>query len=285
MPKEIFMPRCCCWFLLLSISLTTAILGCRSNDEVSHRIAITGSSTVAPIISEIAARFEKNNPGIRIDVQTGGSSRGITDTREGRANFGMVSRKLKAEESGFSVHTLAIDGIALIAHQSNPVSNLTTDQVNRIFRGQTTNWSEVGGSDSTITICSKAEGRGTLEVFLNHFKLAADEIKASIIVGENQHAIKTVAGDPAAVTFVSVGSAEFSESTGQSIKRIALNGVVGSTESVSNGSYSLSRPLNLIFAGDLDSHQKEFLEFAMSSKCHDLILAQYFIPAQPKSRR
>ena len=85
-----------------------------------EKLVLTGASTIAPLAAEIARRFESQHPGTRIDVQTGGSSRGINDTRNGTAEIGMVSRALKPAEQDLQAHTIALDGVGLILHASNP---------------------------------------------------------------------------------------------------------------------------------------------------------------------
>ena len=101
-----------------------------SPQALSGKLTITGSSTVAPLVSEIGKRFEQLHQGVRIDVQTGGSSRGITDATRGTADIGMSSRALKdSETTGVRAHTIAQDGVAILVHASNPVSNLDEAQI------------------------------------------------------------------------------------------------------------------------------------------------------------
>ena len=90
------------------------------------RLTLTGSSTVAPLASEIARRFEAQHAGVRIDVQTGGSTRGVTDVRAGRADIGMASRALAKDEADVSAYAIAVDGVACIVNRSNPVTMLST---------------------------------------------------------------------------------------------------------------------------------------------------------------
>ncbi|MEO1367728.1 MAG: substrate-binding domain-containing protein, partial [Acidobacteriota bacterium] len=165
----------------------------------SRQLVITGSSTVAPLISEMAQRFEAENPGVRIDIQTGGSSRGLSDVRQGLADIGMVSRSPRSGEDDMQWFPVAKDGLAVIVHGSNPVDALDEAQVKSIYRGDVTDWSEVGGPAAPVTVVSKAEGRSTLEVFLRHFDLASPDIRASVIIGDNQQGLKTVAGNPDAI--------------------------------------------------------------------------------------
>ena len=181
------------------ISIATALgLGLAScvNSNTQQKLVLTGSSTVAPLVSEMAKRFESNHLEVRIDVQTGGSSRGIADVREGLADLGMASRSLKPEESDLQVFTIAFDGIGIVLHKENSISSLDRGQILEIYRGEVDNWQDIGGSDAEITVINKAEGRGTLEVFLEYLQIENSQIQADSIVGDNQQGIKTVAGKP-----------------------------------------------------------------------------------------
>ena len=241
------------------------------------KLTITGSSTVAPLAAEIAARFEEQHPGVRIDVQTGGSSRGISDVQSGAADIGMASRPLTDSEATLTGHQVAVDGICFIVHESNPVETLTDEQVVAIFRGEVTNWKDLGGSDLPIVVVSKAAGRATLEVFLHYFQLDAVEIDADIIVGENQQSIKTVAGNPSAIAYVSIGTVGAEVERGTPIRSVQSGNVAPTTENVASGKFPMTRPLLLVTQGKLSDRAKVFIEFAQSSDVTDLIEAQYFV--------
>jgi phosphate transport system substrate-binding protein len=242
------------------------------------RITLSGSSTIAPLASEIGKRFEATYPGVRVDVQTGGSSRGVADVRRGSVNVGMVSRALGAGEGDLTAHRIAMDGVAVIVHASNPVRHLTDRQIVDIYTGAVANWSGVGGAAAPITVVNKAEGRSTLELFATHFRIAREAIKAGVVIGENLHGIRTVAGDPQAIGYVSVGTAEFEQSKGVPIRLLAMNGVEPSTAAVRQGRFPLSRPLNLVTAGARSPLVDAFLAMAASPAVADLVEAQFFVP-------
>ncbi len=246
--------------------------------SADNKLSMTGSSTVAPLALEIAKRFESRNSGIRIDVQTGGSSRGIADARNGTADVGLVSRSLKADESDLQGHAIALDGVAVILHKANPVSNLSNAQIVGIYTGAIQNWKEVGGKDQKITVVNKAEGRSTLELFAQYFGLKNSQIKAQVVIGDNQQGIKTVAGNPGAIGYVSIGSAEFEIENGVPLKMLSMDGVKPNTENVRNGSFPLSRPLLLVTKGVDTDLRKKFLSFAKSPAVYDLVKEQYFVP-------
>lgn len=170
-----------------------------ATDQLTGKLVITGASTLAPLIAEIGKRFESLYPTVRIDVQSGGSSRGVADARQGLADIGMVSRSMKEDERDLSAFPVARDGVCPILHQENPVQALTDEQVIAIYTGKITNWKAVGGTDAPITVVNKAEGRSTLEIFLHYFKLKNSDVKAQVVIGDNEQGVKTVAGNRNAI--------------------------------------------------------------------------------------
>ena len=242
------------------------------------KLVITGASTLAPLVAEIGKRFESLHPTVRIDVQTGGSSRGIADARQGLADIGMVSRALKEDEQDLSAFPIARDGVCIILHQDNPVRVLTDDQVIAIYTGKVTNWKAVGGIDAPITVVNKAEGRSTLEVFLRYFRLKNTDVKAHVVIGDNEQGVKTVAGNRHAIGYVSVGTAEYDAAHRVPIQLLSIGGVAASTENVRRGLFPLSRPLHLVTRAAPSGLAKAFIEYAQAKAVYDLIRQQYFVP-------
>ncbi len=243
------------------------------------KISITGSSTVAPVMAEIAKRYEQSHPEVRIEVQTGGSSRGVNDARQKIADIGMVSRSLKTEESDLQATPIALDGIGMIVHRNNPLANLNREQIIAIYTGKILNWKGVGGADLPITVVHKAEGRSTSELFQHFFKLEPKDIKAHVIIGDNEQGIKTIAGNPGAIGYVSVGAAEGAVHNQAAIKLLDFEGTKVSTEAIKAGTFPMSRPLNLVVT---PSHQnpvvEDLIKYAHSTAVTDIVKGQYFVP-------
>jgi len=242
-----------------------------------NRLVLTGSSTVAPLAAEIAKRFEAGHPGIRVDVQSGGSARGINDARRGLADIGMVSRKLNQEEGDLTSTLIARDGISLIVHRDNPIATLSDEQVVAVFTGAVTNWREVGGRDAPITVVNKAEGRSTLELFLHHFNLKSPAVRAHVVIGDNEQGVKTVAGNRDAIGYVSIGTAAYDAEHGTAIKLLSIGGVEATVANVANGSFPLARELNLVTKGKPEVWAAAFIEFARSAYVADIVDGQYFV--------
>lgn len=114
-----------------------------TTDAPSGKIAVAGSSSVSPVMEKLKEGYMEVNPNAAIEVQTSDSTTGVTSAIEGTCDIGMASRELKEEETGVSAIEIAIDGIAVIVNNDNPISNLTSDIVNKIFTGEITSWSDV----------------------------------------------------------------------------------------------------------------------------------------------
>lgn len=263
--------------LLVALAATAVVSRAFTTQKASEKIIISGASTIAPLIAEIAKRYERENPGIQIDVQSGGSSRGIAEARSGLADIGMVSRDLKASERELTDYPIARDGIAVIVHKSNPIMNLSKEQVRNIYLGHITNWKELGGADMPITVVNKASGRSTLELFADFMGLDPADIKANIVIGENEQGIKTVANSPGAIGYVSIGTAEYSERSGTALKLISLGGQTPSTRNVADKQYDLSRTLNLVTKEKPRVTVSNFIDYVRSASVKDLVQEQYFV--------
>lgn len=113
---------------------------------LTGNLSVNGSTSVGPVMMELAEAYMNLNSGVTIDVQQTGSGAGITATMDGSCEIGMSSRDLKEEElaEGLTPVKIAMDGIAVIVNGTNPVTSLTTEQIRNIFLGNTTNWSELG---------------------------------------------------------------------------------------------------------------------------------------------
>jgi phosphate transport system substrate-binding protein len=250
---------------------------CAPQDK--QTVTVSGSSTIAPLMVEIGKRFEAQHPDVRVDVQAGGTSRGIQDARSGLAAIGMASRSLHTDEQDLTPFTIAQDGIAMIVHASNPLAGISSEQVVALYSGRFGDWSELGGAAGQVVKVHKAEGRSTLELFLKHFKLANSTVRPDLVIGDNQQGIKSVAGNPQAIGYVSIGSAEYEVKLGAAIKLLALDGQAASTAALLAGEYPLSRELNLVVHGEPDANTRALLAFAQSSEVADLVQQHAFIPA------
>lgn len=266
------------FFLVIVLTL---IIGCQPNDEnIKEKITITGSSTVAPLVSLMAEAYEKQHPNVYIDVQTGGSSRGIADARSGMADIGMVSRQLKLSEADLSSYVIALDGIAMIVHRDNPIVSLDSQQIQAIYTNQVNNWAVLGGDDRGITVIHKAAGRSTQELFLDYFQLNESDVEADIIIGDNQHAILSVMQSPESIAYVSIGAAQFEINHDAPIKLLPMNDIEASISMLKSHTFPIMRELNLVTLGEPSLAVKQFIQFSQSSVVLPIVHDQFFVVAQ-----
>lgn len=250
----------------------------RAVDALAGHLLITGSSTAAPLVSAMAKRFEAHHPGVSIEVQTGGSGRGIADARQGRADIGMVSRALGEAEQDLVGAPIARDGVALIVHKSNPVRALSDDQVIGIYTGKFTNWKQLGGRDAPILTVAADDRRSSAELFGHYFHLTRDAIKAQRTVGDNALRVKLLAENPSAIVYMSVGEAERAAHAGTPIRALPVAGVEATSRNIRNGNFPISRPLTLVTRAEPVGLAKAFVDYCVSSQVTDIVIAFDFVP-------
>lgn len=261
--------------LVITLCVSLA-MGARVSAE---QLTLAGSSTIQPVAEVLGQQFEQLHPATQINVQGGGSSVGITAPQNGLAGIGMVSRALHPDEARKLVATtFALDGIALIVHASNPVSGLSRQQVIDIYTGALVNWQSLGGQDKRVVVVNKEEGRATLELFAQYFNLTGKFVRDAVIIGPNGQAIATVAGNPQAIAYVSIGSAEVAVTQGTPIKPLALDGVTATSANVASGAYKLTRPLNFVTIGPPRDVAKAFLDFVLTPTGQQIMSTQDFVP-------
>ena len=257
-----------------------------SHSGLTGKLVVTGSSTIAPMTQEIARRFEELHSGVRIDVQTGGSSRGIRDASTGAADIGMSSRDLKPEEAKLLRQSVvAFDGVAFVVHAENKIEALTDDQLRQIYTGQINNWSQLGGADERIVVSTRAEGRSELSLVCDYLGLKPEKIQADMVDGETQQSLKSVITNRRAITYTSVGAAQDAARRGEPLKLLPLSGVEASPDSVQSGKYPLARPLILLTPKNQKEDASEkarltraFLKFAESEEVADAAVNLGYVP-------
>lgn len=242
------------------------------------RVLLSGSSTMAPLMVEVARRFQTLHPGVQIEVRMGGSGRGIDDARQGKADIGMVSRSLGATEGDLRGVPVARDGVAVIVHRDNPVQSLSERQLLDIYSGKVANWRQLGGRDAPLHVLAATREGGSSELISQYLQLPHEQIKARRLVGPNAQRVSEVAADPLALIWLSLGEAERNVRDGAAIKLVAIDGVTASSQSVRNGNYPIARPLTLVTREEPRGIVRTFIEFCLSSQVTDIVLAFNFVP-------
>ena len=263
--------------IALSAILLTVIFsaGCVSTDE-TETISIAGSTTVLPVAQAVAEEYMAQHSNADIQVSGGGSGVGATSAIEGTADIGMLSRELKSsEKDGNNLQEFVVgrDGIALVGHPSNTVSDLTLEQVKAIYQGEITNWKDVGGSDSEIVLIGRDSSSGTREFFTEFVLNKEESAKEMQELNSNGAVAKAVSMTPGAIGYVSL------EYVDDSLKAFSIGGVEPTVENVVSGVYEINRPLLMITNGEPTGLTAEYLEFILSAEGQQILEDNGFIPA------
>ena len=271
--------------LILVVTLMSlSVLGCTDTSDDSQddslvdvKLQIAGSTTVLPVAEECARVFMKKHPDARVFVSGGGSSHGVKAVADGTVDIGCASRNLKSSEMDANPnlvsHAVAKDGVAVIVHSSNPVTDLTKEQLQDIYAGTIVNWKDVGGIDSVIMVVTREEGSGTRDCFEQAVMkpIKAEITNHGIIQDSNGKMRVTVAGSSQAICFLSLGYVN------SDIKALKLNGIEPTEESVVDGSYAISRTLWMITKGAPNSIEQAYLDFVLSDEGQEIVEKVHFI--------
>lgn len=261
------------WLFLISVtSLVLAALvlgGCAQS--TSGTITEAGSTTIQPVAEKLAAAFKDKNPDITVTIQGGGSSVGIKSAAGGTVDIGAASRELKPDEPKLVKHLLARDGIAIVVHPDNSVTGLTKDQIIKIFAGEITNWSEIGGSSGTITVIAREEGSGTRGAF-EEMVMGETLITDKAILQPSNGALRTsVSTTPLAIGFLSLGYID------GTVKALAVDGFAPTPENCKSGNYPIVRPLYFLTKKQPTGSVKEFIDFCTGSEGQKIVQEEGYL--------
>ncbi len=247
-----------------------------SGGSQESKIDIVGSTSVQPVAEKLAEEYTKSHPNVKINVQGGGSSVGITSTQQGTADIGTSSKDLKDDEKkGITEYLIGKDGIVISVNSENKVSDLSPDQVKDIFSGKITNWKEVGGSDAEINVITREDGSGTRSAFEEIIMGKETKIKSDAIIQSSTEAVKqAVKQDPNAIGFISLANLD------ETVKALKIDGVEPSEPTVSDGTYKVQRPFLFLVKGDAQGTVKEFIDWVLSPEGQEIVKSEKIVPAK-----
>ena len=280
--------------LILALSLA-ALTGCGSKTEtpadtntdnsaqteapatLSGSVSTNGSTSMEKVIGALSEQFMADNSGVTITYDPTGSGAGIEAASNGSADIGLASRALKDEEkaSGLTETIVALDGIAVIVNADSKVEDLTVEQIAKIFTGEITDWSEVGGDAGTISCIGREAGSGTRDGF-ESITGTKDACKLDQELTSTGSVIEAVAGNPNAIGYASLSAVEDKNT----VKAVTVGGVACTEETVLDGSYAIQRPFVLVTkTGEtLSPAAQAFFDYATSSAASQLIKAAGAVP-------
>lgn len=256
---------------LVTFVVASLLVGNTLADE--KRITIRGSTTALPIAQKAAEVFMDRNPEVDISVQGGGSGVGVAAMIDGTCDIADSSRAVKenevkdAQSKGitFKANIVALDGIAVIVHPSNPIKEITKANIKDIYTGKISNWSQIGGADKKMVVVSRDIASGTFEAF-NELALDKEKVRPDALMqAANQGVATTVAATPGAIGYVGLGYLS------PKVKALVVDGVTPSKETVLSKHYVLARPLYMYTNGDPKGIVKEFIDFILSEEGQKLV--------------
>ena len=245
--------------LLLAAVLTLALAACGSkndtntdanadntNDDstkttITGTVATDGSTSMEKVIGALSESFMANNADATVTYNPTGSGSGITAVQEGTCDIGLSSRALKDEEkaAGLKETVLAYDGIAIIVHPDNPVSDLTIEQIAQLYTGEITNWKDVGGNDAQVVLIGREAASGTRDGF-ESITGTKEKCQYRQELTSTGDVITAVSQNPDAIGYASLAAIK------DSVKALNVDGVTPSEDTVKDGSYKVQRPFVLV---------------------------------------
>ena len=235
---------------------------------LSGTVSTNGSTSMEKVIGSLMEEFMAQNKDVTVTYDPTGSGTGIEAASNGSCDIGLSSRALKDTETGLVGTTVALDGIAVIVNANCGVDDLSVEQIAKIYTGEITNWSEVGGADLPIACIGRESGSGTRD----GFESITDTKDACVLSQEltsTGAVISAVASSENAIGYASLSAVE-----GQSgIKALTVGGVACSEETVKDGSYEIQRPFVMVTkeGAELSEAAQAFFDFATSPDAADLI--------------
>lgn len=246
----------------------------------SSTVTVSGSTSVTSVMEVLAENYQTNSNDV-IEVQGTGSSAGIRAANQGTSMIGMSSRELKASEKTANTQevTMAMDGIAVAVNKANSVTDLSIEQVKKIYSGEISNWSQVGGADQPIVAVTREVGSGTRGAFedimgltrkVNDMTVTAISARAQVASGNG--AIKTlVANNPYAIGYISLGSVD------ESLKAVSIEGATATKQNIKAGAYAIARPFILLVNQQSEPAAQQFIEYIMGAEGQALVAENGYI--------
>lgn len=242
------------------------------------QVRVSGASTVYPIIVMAGEELARRGTA-EVRAQAGGSTRGFEDTVAGRNDLGAMARDLTPQEADQVLQfPIALDGVGVVVHAANPITELTTEDLRRIYRKDIHDWSQLGAAAGSIVAVTKAAGHATLETFLEHTDLDPAELEVDVVGGDNAQVIRVVANTTQAIGYVSLGEVLHSIEIGMPLRLVALDGVEPTLEAVASGDWPMVRTLYLVSLEHPSGASKTILDFLSSAAGRRIIERGKYAP-------
>ena len=254
--------------MVLALVLALGVMSACSADKLSGSVATDGSTSMEKVIGVLGESFMEMNPDVSFTYNPTGSGSGITAVSEKRCDIGLSSRALKDEEknNGLTETVLAYDGIAIIVNPENAISDLSVEDIARIYTGEITNWKDLGGADAEIVVIGREAGSGTRDGFESITGTSEKCVYRQELTSTGD-VITTVSQNPAAIGYASLSAVK------DTVKALTVGGVAPTEDTVKDGSYVVQRPFVLVTRTDekLSEAAQAFFDYATSADAVELI--------------
>ena len=235
-----------------------------TDKKLSGTITMSGSTSMEKLANAMAESFMAKYPDVTVAPEFTGSGAGIEAVSNGKVDIGNSSRNLKdtEKEAGAVENIVAIDGIAVIVDKANTVTDLTKDQLTGIYKGEVTNWKELGGADAPIVVIGREAGSGTRGAFEELLKVE-DACKYASALDSTGAVIARVAATPGAIGYASL------DALTDTVTAVKLEGVDATAENIKAGKYFLARPFVMATKGEISAQSelvKEFFNYVKSDE-------------------
>ncbi|MBD5162542.1 MAG: phosphate ABC transporter substrate-binding protein [Oscillibacter sp.] len=251
--------------LLPALLLAVLLAGCGREraDGLSGAVNLDGSTAMSGVMAALQEAFRERESGVRINCSGSGSGAGVELALAGTADIGLSSRKLTEEEisRGAVGVTLALDGVAVIVHPDNPLTELSREQLAELFTGRAGRWKDAGGEDRPVAVYGREAGSGTRTAFEAALGVT-DRCRYTNEYCSTGDVIGNVASNPNAIGYASLSA------VGDAAAVVAVDGIACTLETLRDGSYPIQRPFLLVVRRDaaLGEAAGAFLRFAVSEE-------------------
>ena len=247
----------------------------QTEEKLSGSVSTNGSTSMEKVIGALSEQFMADNSGVSVTYDPTGSGAGIEAASNGSADIGLASRALKDEEKagGLTETVVALDGIAVIVNAGSKVEDLSVEQIAKIFTGEITDWSEVGGEAGKISCIGREAGSGTRDGF-ESITETKDACRYRQELTSTGDVITTVSQNPNAIGYASLAAIK------DSVKALTVNGVAPTEATVKDGTYLVQRPFVLVTKEGtaLSDTAQKFFDFAISADAASIISAAGAVP-------
>lgn len=264
------------YLILFILALASPCAHC----PAAENLVIKGSTTVLPIVQAAAEAFMKYNPGANVSISGGGSGDGIKALIDKTTRIATSSREIKPEERKLAAakgvspreHVIAVDAIVPIVHPSNPINEISLEQLSLIYQEKIVNWKELGGADKRITLISRDTSSGTYETWEQKVLHKARVTPRAQLQTSNGAIVQIVSRNKYALGYIGIGYIN------KTVKPLKVNGIEATAQTAMSGKYPVARPLYMYTDGEPKGPEAKFIKFLKGQEGQAIVKKVGFVP-------